>query len=121
MISSCWEPQVSRLRPHHLTECIPTRLIPSTGEIGPVAGFTGRLITRYLYSHPQRSSFSFALGVRSKAKGEALKRSLGLDDSVQLVQVDVTRYEDVEAAVKEAKVVINAVGPYWRWGTNVVR
>ncbi|KAI0629479.1 Saccharopine dehydrogenase-domain-containing protein [Trametes polyzona] len=84
-------------------------------------GYTGRLITQYLYSHPQRSQFTLALGVRSKAKGESLKQSLALDDSVQLVQLDVTRYEQVEAAVKDAKVVINAVGPYWLWGTNVVR
>ncbi len=40
---------------------------------------------------------------------------------MKIVQVDVNRYEDVEAAVKETKVVINVVGPYWIWGTNVVR
>ncbi|KAI0350608.1 hypothetical protein OH77DRAFT_1430787 [Trametes cingulata] len=84
-------------------------------------GYTGRLITRYLYNHPQRSSFTFALGVRSISKGESLKNSLGLDDSVQLVQVDVTRYDEIEAAVKDAKVVINSIGPYWLWGTEVVR
>ncbi|KAI0364951.1 hypothetical protein BV20DRAFT_955237 [Pilatotrama ljubarskyi] len=84
-------------------------------------GYTGRLITRYLSNHPQRSAFSFALGVRSRTKGESLKKSLGLDDSVQLVQVDVTRYDEIEAAVKDAKVVINSIGPYWLWGTEVVR
>ncbi|KAI0645103.1 Saccharopine dehydrogenase-domain-containing protein [Trametes meyenii] len=84
-------------------------------------GFTGRLITRYLYNHPQRASFSLAIGVRSKSKGEALQQSLGLDESVKLVQLDVTRYDQIDAAVKDSKVVINAVGPFWRWGTNVVR
>ncbi|OSC96785.1 hypothetical protein PYCCODRAFT_1378483 [Trametes coccinea BRFM310] len=84
-------------------------------------GFTGRLITRYLYNHPQRSSFTLGVGVRSKAKGEELKRSLGLDDRVQLIQLDVSSYETVEPAVKDAKVVINAVGPFWRYGANVVR
>ncbi|KAI0828046.1 Saccharopine dehydrogenase-domain-containing protein [Trametes gibbosa] len=84
-------------------------------------GFTGRLITQYLFSHPQRTSFSFAIGVRSRSKGESLRQSLGLDDSVHLVQLDVTDYAQVEAAVKDSKVVINAVGPYWLWGTNVVR
>ncbi|KAI1786338.1 Saccharopine dehydrogenase-domain-containing protein [Ganoderma leucocontextum] len=86
-------------------------------------GFTGRLIVRYLAKHPQRNTFTFALGVRSKAKGEELKKSVGIadDGGVQVVQVDVMRYEMVEAAVREAKVVINAAGPYWLWGTNVVR
>ena len=49
-------------------------------------GFTGRLIVRRLCNHPERSSFTFAIGVRSKAKGEALKRSLGIDDDVPLVE-----------------------------------
>ena len=40
---------------------------------------------------------------------------------MKIVQVDVNRYADVEAAVKDTKVVINVVGPYWLWGTNVVR
>ena len=86
-----------------------------------VAGFTGRLVTRYLHHHPQRSSITFAVGVRSKAKGESLKESLGLDGGVQLVQVDVLNYDDVEAAVKDTKVVISTVGPYWLYGENVVR
>ncbi|KAI0752778.1 Saccharopine dehydrogenase-domain-containing protein [Daedaleopsis nitida] len=84
-------------------------------------GFTGRLITRYLHNHPQRTSFTFALGVRSKSKGEELKRSLGIDDSVTLVQVDFSSYDNIEAAVKDTKVVINLVGPYWTWGADVVR
>ena len=84
-------------------------------------GFTGRLIARYLYNHSQRASFTFALGVRSKAKGEALKKSLGIDDTVGLVQVDVGDYASVETAVREVRVVINVVGPYWLWGNNIVR
>ncbi|KAI8978342.1 Saccharopine dehydrogenase-domain-containing protein [Trametes punicea] len=84
-------------------------------------GFTGRLVTRYLNSHPQRASYTLALGVRSKSKGEALKQNLRLADDVGLVQLDVARYDQVEAAVKDAKVVINAVGPYWKSGEGVVR
>ncbi|KAI0697401.1 Saccharopine dehydrogenase-domain-containing protein [Cerioporus squamosus] len=95
--------------------------MPSDILVLGATGFTGRLITRYLYNHPQRASFTFAIGIRNKAKGEELKKSLGIDDSVKLVQLDVNRYEDVEAAVKDTKVVINVVGPYWLWGTNVVR
>ena len=61
--------------------------------------------------------------MRSKAKGTDLLKSLGIenDGRVQLVEVDVTRYETVEAAVRDTKVVINTVGPFWLWGTSVVR
>lgn len=84
-------------------------------------GFTGRLITRYLSVHPQRHGFSLALGARSKDKLQTLFNELSLPTSVRPVEVDVTRPEDVERAVKGTKVVINTVGPYWRWGTPVVR
>lgn len=76
---------------------------------------------RTLNNHPQRASFTFAIGARSRTKGEALKVELGVDESVPIVEVDLSTYEHVEVAVKDAKVVLNAVGPYWLWGTHVVR
>ena len=85
-------------------------------------GFTGRLITRYLSTHPQRSQFSLALGARSLKKLEALVEKLNLSDSsVKLVHIDVTNEADIESAVRSARVVINTVGPFWLWGTPVVR
>ncbi|KAF5363351.1 hypothetical protein D9756_000263 [Leucocoprinus leucothites] len=85
-------------------------------------GFTGRLITRYLSVHPQRSGFTFAVGARSSPKLKALLEDLNLqnDDTIGLVQVDVTKPVEIEKAVKSTRVVINTVGPYWRWGTPVV-
>jgi len=84
-------------------------------------GYTGRLITRYLAAHPQRAQFSLAIGARSTQKLGKLVEDLNLPSSVQLVQVDVTREYEVEAAVRGTRVVINTVGPYWLWGTAVVR
>ena len=85
-------------------------------------GFTGNLITRYLSAHPQRPQFSLALGARSPKKLKALVDNLNLlQSSVKLVQVDVNNEGDVERAVRSTRVVINTVGPYWFWGTPVVR
>ncbi|OSX61816.1 hypothetical protein POSPLADRAFT_1047071 [Postia placenta MAD-698-R-SB12] len=84
-------------------------------------GFTGRLVTRYLASHPARSSFTFAIAARSKSKLDELKRNLQLDDAIRVLQVDVTQPTQVEDAVKSARVVINTVGPFWKWGDPVVR
>ncbi|KZT05450.1 NAD(P)-binding protein [Laetiporus sulphureus 93-53] len=84
-------------------------------------GFTGRLITRHLVNHPERTSFTLGLAGRSESKLEELKRSLGLDQSVKLYQIDVTERNQIEDAVKSAKVIISAVGPYWRLGAEVVR
>ena len=35
--------------------------------------------------------------------------------------VDVTDETAVEELVKQFKVIANTVGPYWRWGTPVVK
>ncbi|CAL1711639.1 unnamed protein product [Somion occarium] len=84
-------------------------------------GFTGRLITEHLYSHPERSSFTLGLAGRSRTKLTQLKQSLGLDDSVKLFEVDVTNNDQLEQVVKSAKVVINTIGPFSKWGTPVIR
>ncbi|THH17089.1 hypothetical protein EW146_g3650 [Bondarzewia mesenterica] len=80
-------------------------------------GYTGRLITRYLTQHPQRSSFTLAVAGRSQDKLDAL----GLDESVGVYVVNVKDWNAVDDLVKQFKVVVNTVGPYWHTGTPVVR
>ncbi|KAF5321959.1 hypothetical protein D9619_001578 [Psilocybe cf. subviscida] len=84
-------------------------------------GYTGAYIVRYLVAHPQRSRFTLALGARSTEKLQKLADDLKLSKDVKLVKLDVTKQEDIDAAVATTRVVINAVGPYWTWGTPVVR
>ncbi|KAF9784330.1 Saccharopine dehydrogenase-domain-containing protein [Thelephora terrestris] len=87
-------------------------------------GFTGQLIARYLVNHPQRASspFNVTLGGRSRDKLNRVAKSLGLStDAGSVVVVDLSDYSTVERAVVRAKVVINAVGPYWKFGDFVVR
>lgn len=87
-------------------------------------GFTGKLITRYLANHPQRASspFTLTLGGRSREKLNQLAKSLeSRTSSDSIVVVDLSNYSNVESAVIRAKVVVNAVGPYWKFGEHVVR
>ncbi|KAF9234190.1 Saccharopine dehydrogenase-domain-containing protein [Melanogaster broomeanus] len=85
-------------------------------------GYTGRLIARYLATHPQRHAFTFALAARSDSKLKALVHEYQeyLADVPTFV-VDITENEDLDRVVERARVVINTVGPYWCWGTPVVR
>ncbi|KAI0076364.1 NAD(P)-binding protein [Panus rudis PR-1116 ss-1] len=83
-------------------------------------GFTGKLITKYLFEHPEKSKFSFAIAGRSKSKLEELKRTLRLDDSVRVIQVDVSSKTQLDEVIKQAKVVINTVGPFYLYSTPVV-
>lgn len=86
-------------------------------------GFTGRLITRYLSQHPQHTQglFSFSVAGRSQSKLQTLVQELSLPPKIPVVQIDVTDYAELETLIKSTRVVINTVGPYWRWGTPVVR
>lgn len=86
-------------------------------------GFTGKLITRYLSLHPQHTQglFSFSIAARSQSRLHELVQDLSLPPTVNTIRVDVTNEAEVESVVKSARVVINTVGPYWRWGTPVVR
>ncbi|KAK0459235.1 Saccharopine dehydrogenase-domain-containing protein [Desarmillaria tabescens] len=84
-------------------------------------GITGRQTVRYLCSHLQRSTFTFSIAGRRKDALDAIVAEFSLPESVDVLQVDVTKPDQVEAAVKTTKVVINTVGPYWTYGTPVVR
>ncbi|KAF8627620.1 hypothetical protein AX15_004318 [Amanita polypyramis BW_CC] len=52
---------------------------------------------------------------------ETVVKELALPPDVGAIQLDVTNVEDIERVVKTARVVINAVGPYHRYATPVVR
>jgi short subunit dehydrogenase-like uncharacterized protein len=86
-----------------------------------LAGFTGRLVTKQLNNHREHASFTFALAARSRAKLVALAAELDLNAQTSLLTLDVTKTNEVEEIVRTAKVVINTVGPYWLFGTPVVR
>lgn len=84
-------------------------------------GFTGRLITKYLAAHPERSTFRVGITVRTKAKGDALLAALSLaTDAVTVIELDVTDTRLLEATISRAKVVLNTVGPFWKHGTPVI-
>lgn len=84
-------------------------------------GFTGRLITEYLAAHPQRNLFTLGVAARSAERLKKAILDLGLSNQdIKLITVDVMNPQSVEAAVKQARVVINTVGPFWSWGTPVV-
>ncbi|KAA1476973.1 NAD-P-binding protein [Dentipellis sp. KUC8613] len=82
-------------------------------------GYSGRLVTQYLLEHPQSTKFTFAIGVRSRQK--LLSFFPDLPASVPVYELDVTDEAEVDAAVRKVKVVVSTVGPYWRYGTPVVK
>ena len=82
-------------------------------------GFCGRHAARYILEHSDRPKYSVGLAARSRSKLASI--GLPIDESVQLFDVDILDEQAVERVVKQAKVVLNCVGPFWHYGTPVVR
>ncbi len=83
-----------------------------------VTGFCGRHAARYVLDHPERSKFTVGLAARSRSKIASI--GLPTDDSVQIFELDILDEQAVESVVKQAKVVLNCIGPFWNYGTPVV-
>ena len=81
-------------------------------------GFCGRHAARYILEHPERSKYTVGLAARSRSKIGSI--GLPIDDSVQIFEVDILNDEAVDGVVKQAKVVLNCIGPFWYYGTSVV-
>jgi len=82
-------------------------------------GFCGRHAARYILEHSDRPKYTVGLAARSQSK--LLSIGLPIDDTVQLFEVDILDEQAVEGAVRQAKVVLNCAGPFWHYGTPVVR
>ncbi|KAG8791765.1 hypothetical protein FRC12_008186 [Ceratobasidium sp. 428] len=83
-----------------------------------VTGYTGRLLVEYIGIHKVAPSLRIALGGRTLSKVQELASKSG---HLTAVHVDVSNPASVDAAVSKAWVVINLAGPYWTYGSTVVR
>lgn len=82
-------------------------------------GFCGRHAARYVLEHPERSKYTVGLAARSRSKIASI--GLPITDSVQIFELDILDKDAVENVVKQAKVVLNCIGPFWYYGTPVVQ
>ncbi|KDN38385.1 hypothetical protein K437DRAFT_281040 [Tilletiaria anomala UBC 951] len=73
---------------------------------------TGKHTVRYLLSHRERSTFTFAIAGRSSNKLSALRAELSIPDCVPTIVADSFDADSIAAMVAKAKVVINLAGPY---------
>lgn len=85
-------------------------------------GFVGQLVVDYLARHPEGDRFSWAIAGRNPEKLARIKRSAvarGSEPGVIVTQA--ADKASVEAMVSDARVVLNAAGPYSEYhGDNIV-
>lgn len=81
-------------------------------------GFTGRLVAEYISERHADSDLRWALAGRTLSKLEAVRTELGLD--VPLVVADSSDPQSLEAMASRAAVICTTVGPYMKYGAELV-
>lgn len=83
--------------------------------------FQGKFVIQYLAAHPIRAEFSLGIGGRDLQKLETLKKALPNSANISVFAFDITDHTQVENVVTHAKVIVNCIGPFWKWSTPVVK
>ncbi|MFZ2630811.1 MAG: saccharopine dehydrogenase NADP-binding domain-containing protein [Desulfosalsimonadaceae bacterium] len=85
------------------------------------AGFVGRLLAAYLWpKYGATGEVRFALGGLEKSELEAVHRDLKADDRLPLIVGNAFDEAFLDAMSKKAKVIVSTVGPYAKYGSNLV-
>jgi short subunit dehydrogenase-like uncharacterized protein len=85
-------------------------------------GFTGRLVAEYLLErYGIGKTVRWAIAGRSQSKLEALKAELGQAASeLPVLVADAHDHDSLQALVESTRVVITTVGPYAKYGSELV-
>lgn len=79
-------------------------------------GFTGKLVSEYMARQYGSGNLTWALGGRSKSKLESVLS----DPSVNVLVADAHDPAAIAELVKKTRVVLTTVGPYARYGSELV-
>ena len=80
------------------------------------SGFTGRLVIDYIHQNQSKSNLTWAVAGRNESK---LKEILGEREAPILI-ADSHDKESLVELVKQTKVILTTVGPYARYGSELV-
>ncbi|MCA9612146.1 MAG: saccharopine dehydrogenase NADP-binding domain-containing protein, partial [Myxococcales bacterium] len=84
-------------------------------------GFTGRLVAEYLAEHYGDSDVRVALAGRNRAKLEDIRRGLpAAGREWPILVADSHDRASLDAVAKDTSVVCTTVGPYARYGAELV-
>ena len=82
-------------------------------------GFTGNLVCNYINKNYNERELRWAIAGRNKKKILKLQQKLKIDDSRTII-ADSSDKDSLVKMVKKSKVVCTTVGPYAKYGTNLV-
>ncbi len=86
------------------------------------SGFTGRLVAEYLVSrYGVGGGLRWTIAGRNQQKLEEIRKALGAEAAgLEILTADSHNPETLDALVKQTKVVCTTVGPYPRYGAELV-
>ena len=98
----------------------------SNKEFGVVVygatGYTGRLVCEYLNKqYGVNGDIKWAMAGRSQEKLAQVRDEMSISDNVPFVIADAEQPESVQAMVENTQVVLTTVGPYQKYGSDLVR
>ena len=84
-------------------------------------GYVGALIADYLAARDGDNAVRWAMAGRSASKLEAVKASLGArGERIATIVADTSNRAEMDALVAQTKVVLTTVGPYAKYGSELV-
>jgi short subunit dehydrogenase-like uncharacterized protein len=85
-------------------------------------GYTGRLVCEYLNKqYGVNGDVKWAMAGRSEEKLVQVRDEMGIPNDVPFVIADAENPESVKAMVESTQVILTTVGPYQKYGSDLVR
>ncbi|CAH0991976.1 Putative trans-acting enoyl reductase [Sinobacterium norvegicum] len=85
-------------------------------------GYTGRLVCEYLNKqYGVNGEVTWAMAGRSQEKLVQVRDAMGIPNDVPLVIADADQPATVQAMIESTQVVLTTVGPYQKYGSDLVR
>ena len=85
-------------------------------------GYTGRLVCEYLNNqYGVNGEIKWAMAGRSQEKLVQVRDEMGIPNDVPFVIADAGNPESVKEMVESTQVVLTTVGPYQKYGSDLVR
>jgi short subunit dehydrogenase-like uncharacterized protein len=85
-------------------------------------GYTGRLVCEYLNKqYGVNGDVKWAMAGRSEEKLTQVRDEMGIPNDVPFVIADAEKPASVKAMVESTQVILTTVGPYQKYGSDLVR
>ncbi len=83
------------------------------------SGFTGKLVAEYLVNNYQDKDLSWAMAGRNKEKLASIQTQIGAKD-IPIIIADSHDRSSLDAMTEQASVICTTVGPYAKYGSELV-